>query len=237
MDIDLGLELVAGPLAAASRRACIGPHRRLQAGAAAIAVRFGIAARRSPWRDGSPQKAISPPARSTRWNSANARRRSGMWWRTAWPKTRSKLVVGEGQLLGVGAGRARLEPEPGGAVAQCREHARGDVGGREPVEQAALEQVEPEVPGARADLERVAQRLRGPGAERLRHLRPHLALAERPEVDPPLGVVVGGRRVVIAGVGVLDLLGGRRRGGGHRGRLSRKPQTTSCWRRPTPPPS
>ena len=38
----------------------------------------------------------------------------------------------------------------------------------------------------------------------------------RAEVDPPLGVVLGRRGVVVAGVGVLDLVGGRGRGGGHR---------------------
>ena len=46
----------------------------------------------------------------------------------------------------------------------------------------------------------------GPAAQRLGELRAHLLLADRAEVDPPLGVVVVGRRVVVAGVDVLDPL-------------------------------
>src|SRR6185312_1965030 len=46
--------------------------------------------------------------------------------------------------------------------------------------------------------------------------QPHLLLAGVAEVDPPLGVVFVRRRVVVAGVDVLDVLGGGGGGGWHR---------------------
>ena len=97
MNIDLRLELVTlRVLAVAVARAAEAPSARRQNGPASAPARFGTAASRSPLREGSPQKAIRPPGRRTRRNSDNARSRSGMWWSTAWPKTRSKLSSANG---------------------------------------------------------------------------------------------------------------------------------------------
>src|SRR5437588_745317 len=70
---------------------------RRQSGAASDANRLGTPASRSPQREGSPANRTVPPGASTRANSANARSRSGMWWSTACPSTRSKLSSGKGR--------------------------------------------------------------------------------------------------------------------------------------------
>ena len=54
---------------------------------------------------------------STRWNSANACARSGMWWRIAWPSTRSNEASSNGSLLRVGRDRPR---RPARAARRCR---------------------------------------------------------------------------------------------------------------------
>ena len=80
------------------------------------------------------------------------------------------------------------------------------------VDHARLQQVQGEVAGARADLQRAAEAA-AVLAERLSQLAEHLRLADLAEVDAPLGVVAGGRAVVVAGVDVADLLRGV--GAGH----------------------
>ena len=69
------------------------------------------------------------------------------------------------------------------------------------------QQVQREVAGACADLQRARRSASGRAPERLAHLREHLLAAELAEVDAPLGVVVAGRDVVVARVDVADLLG------------------------------
>ena len=74
-----------------------------------------------------------------------------------------------------------------------------------------LQQVEREVAGAGADLEAVAEARAARPPSALASFWPHLLLAGGAEVDAPLGVVLVGGGVVVAGVDVLDVL---RRGGG-----------------------
>ena len=52
-------------------------------------------------------------------------------------------------------------------------------------------------------------------AQRLDQLQPHLPLPDLAEVDAPLGVVLVGGRVVVAGVDVLDVVMGGGGGGWH----------------------
>src|SRR6185437_16084574 len=85
-----------------------------------------------------------------------------------------------------------------------------DVAASRLADQPRTQQVECEVPGARADLQRAvpAGRL---GAESLADLCQHLRTAHRAEVDAPLVVVVVRRHVVVTRVRVADLLGAQRR--------------------------
>ena len=133
-----------------------------------------------------------------------------MWWRTAWPKTRSKLSSSKGSFSASVRDRARPR-------ARARRRSRSSVSSM-PGEMSVavarsitpeLEQVEREVAGAGADLQRVAEAARPaspPSA--LRSFSRDLVLADRAEVDSPLGVVLVGGGVVVAGVDVLDVLGG-----------------------------
>jgi glutathione S-transferase len=77
--------------------------------------------------------------------------------------------------------------------------------------------VSPELHGY---FERVAERDVGQAAESLAQLLAHLGLADLAEVDAPFGVVIARGEVVVADVRILDLLGGCRGSGGHRGRRS-----------------
>ena len=71
---------------------------------------------------------------------------------------------------------------------------------------AGHQQVQGEVAGAGADLERAVEH-RQRAAERLAQLAEHLLAAGLAPVDAPLGVVVGRRAVVVAGVDVADRVG------------------------------
>ena len=86
-------------------------------------------------------------------------------------------------------------PAPSSAAdsLSLREHARRDVRGHRLADHAGAQQVEREVAGARADLERarVAARL---VPERLAELAGHLRLADVAVADAPLRVVVLRRR-------------------------------------------
>ena len=97
-----------------------------------------------------------------------------------------EATVGERQPLGLSANRLDPEPERRGALGQGLEHPRRDVGRGRPLDQPELQQVEREIAGARADLERVAERARGLAPERLDQLRLHLGLADLAVVDTPL---------------------------------------------------
>ena len=128
-----------------------------------------------------------------------------MWCRIAWPSTRSKLSSANGSRS-ASAGTVRtFKPERSALAARRREHARRDVAAGGLVDQAGAHHVQREVAGPRADLQR-PRVVAGLAAERLAHLGEHLVVAELAEVDPPLGVVVIGRHVVVAGVYVADLL-------------------------------
>ena len=140
-----------------------------------------------------------------------------MWWRTAWPKTRSKRGVRQRQLLGVARDGRDVEPEAARVALQHREHAGRDVAAHGAAHHAGLQQVEREVARAGADLQR-AREGAGLAAERLAQLRHDLSPTDGAEVDSPLGVVLGGGRVVVAGVDVADL--GRCPRGAHRARNS-----------------
>ena len=72
------------------------------------------------------------------------------------------------------------------------------------VDHAGADQVDDEVAGPGADLER-APEARRLAAQRLAELAQHLALALGVVGDAPLGVVARGRQVVVADVGVEDL--------------------------------
>ena len=128
-----------------------------------------------------------------------------MWCSTAWPSTRSKLVIRERQRS-ASAGRVPTSrPSRSALAASVCEHPRRDVAAGGVLDQPAEQQVEREVAGPRADLERARDSAPRLAAERLAELREDLALAELAEVDAPLGVVVVRGNVVVARVRVADL--------------------------------
>ena len=141
-----------------------------------------------------------------------------MWWRTAWPKTRSKLSSSKGSASASVTTVVTPATPSESAVALSREalqHPGRDVGRGQPFDDAELHEVEREVAGAGADLEPVAEALPVVPAERLDQLGAHLPLPGGAEVDAPLGVVFVCGGVVVAGVDVLDVLGRRCRGSRH----------------------
>ena len=83
-----------------------------------------------------------------------------MWCRTAWPKTRSKLSSSKGSCSASAATVSTLEAELAPRSASASSSIPGEmsvaVGA---LDHARLQQVEREVAGAGADLERVAERL------------------------------------------------------------------------------
>jgi SAM-dependent methyltransferase len=119
--------------------------------------------------------------------------------------------AGKRQRGRLAAGRFDLEPELARARAERVEHARRDVGGGSALDHARPQEIDREVAGAGADLERVAERRRNP-TERLGELVEHHPAGLVVEADVPLRVVVGGGAVVVGDVDRSDLLGG---GGGH----------------------
>ena len=128
------------------------------------------------------------------------------------PEHEVKAFVVEGQRLGLGDDRGDVvQSQARGGARQLLQHPGRDVGRGQPPDQPLLHQVEREVAGPGADLERVVEAIHLAAAERLDQLRPHLILADPAEVDPPLGVVLVRGRVVVAGVYVLDVLRRRRR--------------------------
>ena len=140
-----------------------------------------------------------------------------MWWRTAWPKTRSKLSSSKGSSSASVATVSASRPRSSAVAARrCSIPGEMSVAVSRSID-PELQQVEREVAGAGADLEPVAEAgAVDPAAQRLGQLQPHLLLAGLAEVDAPLGVVFVGRGVVVAGVDVLDVLGRGGGGGRHR---------------------
>ena len=81
-----------------------------------------------------------------------------MWCRTAWPKTRSKLSSSKGSSSASVATGLDLEAERRSAVAARRFSIPGEMSvAVRLLDHAELHQVEREVAGAGADLERVAE--------------------------------------------------------------------------------
>jgi hypothetical protein len=126
-----------------------------------------------------------------------------------------EALVLEGQLLGLSLDRLYLEAQALGGPRQLLQHPCRDVGGGEALDHAELQQVEREVAGAGADLQPRAEALAVASPQRLEQLCAHLFLPGVAEVDAPLGVVFVGRRVVVAGVDVFDVLRGGGGGGRH----------------------
>jgi hypothetical protein len=122
----------------------------------------------------------------------------------------------ERERLGVGAKALDGQPETLGVRGQRPHHPRRDVGARGIVDDPGSEQVEAEIAGAGADLERAREPPIERGAEQLAQLADHLALADLPEVDPPFRVVARRGHVVIARVDVADLIRASLSVGSHR---------------------
>ena len=154
------------------------------------------------------RRRSSRPGRRTRRNSAKARSRSGMWWRTAWPKTRSKLSSSKGSASASVATVVTPSRPSASAVAASRFSIPGEMSVA--VSRSitpSWTQVEREVAGAGADLQRVAE-ASGPSSppSALTSFSRTCSWPIVAEVDAPLGVVFVGGRVVVAGVDVLDVL-------------------------------
>jgi hypothetical protein len=114
-------------------------------------------------------------------------------------------AVVEGQIGGVAGRGLDRQPEFLGRVLELSQHAGRDVGRHRLAHHAGAQQVQREVAGAGADLERppIAPRL---VPERLSELALDLRLADLAVVDSPLRVVVVGGEVVVADVRVPDAL-------------------------------
>src|SRR4029450_2484490 len=84
------------------------------------------------------------------------------------------------------------------------QHPRRDVGGHSLADHTGAEQVQREVAGARADLERPGGMVRLP-PKRLAQLAGDLRLPDGVVLDSPLRVVAWGGEVVVAQVGVANL--------------------------------
>ena len=190
---------------------------------AALGLRVQLAARRGadeapPHRRGErSERASAPPRAGPR--SATARRRRRRRRRGAGP-ARTRRRRARGRECGGGSrvrGRDRSDSSVKGSVSACAcavstgrqpelrrrrsqrvQHPGGDVGRGEALEAAQLHQVQREVAGAGADLQGMRERLRGPLPQRLDQLLPDLVAPDRPEVDAPLGVVLGRGGVVVA---------------------------------------
>ena len=126
------------------------------------------------------------------------------------PEDEVERRVGEGELRGVGADGIDLDPESPGRRRELVEHPPRDVGGHRGLDHAGAEQVQREVAGPRADLEGPPE-AQAALAERALQLGDDLGASLHAVRDPPFAVVVRGGDVVVAGVDVLDLLGGRSR--------------------------
>ena len=224
VDVDLALQGVAVRLLGLGHGAAARPHQ--------------LAARRGR-RSSRPASAPRPAGR----RSGRARRRRRSRRRGAAPGgTRRRPARGRGCGAGPrgrrrgrssrprrAAPRPRSRPSrPPGRAPRRWSESRFSIPGEMSVavsrsNHPELEQVEREVAGAGADLQPVAEAAPVQAPERLDQLQPHLLLAGVAEVDAPLGVVLVRRRVVVAGVDVLDVLGGGGRGGWHgSGTLRRK---------------
>ena len=202
--------VVVGRVGRRRRRSAPGARRtaRRHSGAAARPARFGTAAIRSPWRDGSPAKSSVPPGPQHARELGERAVELGqvVQHRVAEHEveaTRPRTAARRRRTAAV----STLEPEPARVALAARRACRARCRCRSPrAIDAVLQQVEREVAGAGADLERARER---PGLrpEQLRRPCRAPARGRLAEVDAPLGVVVGRRDVVVAAVDVEDLVG------------------------------
>ena len=81
---------------------------------------------------------------------------SGRWCSTAWPSTRSKLPSANGSDSASARAVRTSSPSRSALAPSVRDHPRRDVGAGRLPDDAGLEQVEAEVAGAGADLQRAA---------------------------------------------------------------------------------
>src|SRR5579859_7351807 len=105
------------------------------------------------------------------------------------PEHEIEALVREGQRLGVGPGRSHRHAKAVGVGGERSHHPGRDVSARRLPYDAGLKQVEREVAGPGADLQRARIAPVKLGAEELSELAQDLALADLAEVDSPLGVV------------------------------------------------
>jgi hypothetical protein len=165
---------------------------------------------RSPVRDGLAGEDDPPAGAQHAVELAEGRLEVGQVVQHRVAEDEVEGAVLEGQLGRVDRRGLHVEAEACGVALEHAQHPRRDVGAGRALHAAVEQEVEREVAGAGADLERVAvaRRVR---AERLAQLAHDLLDPDRAELDPPLGVVRRGGVVVVAGVDVEDLLDGCRR--------------------------
>ncbi len=119
-----------------------------------------------------------------------------------------KAAAFKRERLGLSAGSFDLQPQALGVGAKARDHPGRDVGAGGLSDQPTLQQVEAEVAGSGADLERSLIALFELGADDLAELALHLPLPGLAEINAPFPVVACRRRIVIASVDIADLLRG-----------------------------
>ena len=145
----------ASPSAAAGRGAA--PQHRAPGGASATAPRLGGARcdRRTARARRRTRSARRARARGE--TRRTPRCRSGRWWSTAWPSTRSKLPSANGSDSASARAVRTSRPRRCGIGRERAEHAGRDVGAGRLADHAGLQQVQAEVARAGADLERPAE--------------------------------------------------------------------------------
>ena len=121
------------------------------------------------------------------------------------PEDEIERPVLERQVLRRARRGLDLQAHAGGVGLQHVDHPLRDVGGDGAAHDAGGEQVQREVAGAGADLQRPRERA-GRRSQQLVDLAEHLRAPDLAVVDAPLAVVARRRGVVIADVDVVDLL-------------------------------
>ena len=208
MHVDDALERRVGlrhrrPRGAGRRADRAAPQRRDRAGGAlghareAVAVARGLAGEQQ--RAAGREHALELAERAAAGRGCGAAPRGRARGRSSRRRTAARSASA-GSVCTSSPSRSALARER-------REHARRDVAAGRLADQPGAQQVQREVAGPGADLQRAREAGRAARAERLAHLREHLLAADLAEVDAPLGVVVIGRHVVVARVDVADLLG------------------------------
>ena len=229
VDVDDALERLirrSSPSAGRARRRAHAPQRgdapaNAWVACEPVAVARGLAGEQRPCRR-APGRARTPRTRAGDRVCGEGRR----------ARDEVEALVRERQALGVGGLRAHLPARVAAALAGSVLEHPGEMSLQvaSPISPGAQE-VEGEVAGAGADLERAASQRSGSPPSALRSLVVTWPAPTLAEVDAPLRVVVVGGHVVVAGVCVADLLGAE---GGRHGAA---PYTRApCPAPPTPEP-